>query len=204
MYDETAGTGTIIEPVPAADPVAPGGLAGLLAALRFAADKHRDQRRKGACASPYINHPIEVAELLARVGRVTDPVLLQAAVLHDTLEDTRTTARELDECFGSEVRRLVEEVTDDKTLDKAERKRLQIEHAPLLSVAARHIKLADKICNVRDVCTKPPAGWSLERRADYLGWAEKVVAGCRGVSRTLEREFDRVLAECRAAIGGAP
>lgn len=180
---------------------APAGLAGLLSALRFAADKHRDQRRKGACASPYINHPIEVAELLARVGRVTDPVLLQAAVLHDTLEDTQTTAKELDRHFGSNVRRLVEEVTDDKTLEKKERKRLQIEHAPSLSAAARLIKLADKICNVRDVGTKPPADWSLERRAAYLAWAEKVVAGCRGVNRTLEREFDRALAEGRSAIG---
>src|SRR4051812_9768931 len=103
--------------------------ADLLHALHFAADKHRDQRRKDVGASPYINHPIEVAELLARVGDITDRVTLQAAILHDTIEDTNTTPEELDAAFGPDVRRVVEEVTDDKNLKKEERKRLQIEHA---------------------------------------------------------------------------
>ena len=94
----------------------------LLAALRFAAEKHRSQRRKDSESTPYINHPIAVAELLARVGKVDNLELLQAAILHDTIEDTETTAQELDERFGERVRRLVEEVTDDKRLPKAERK----------------------------------------------------------------------------------
>jgi len=119
-------------------------LVTILQALHFAATKHRDQRRKGAEASPYINHPIEVAELLARVGGVTDIVILQAAILHDTLEDTQTTPAELDTIFGPEVRKVVEEITDDKQLPKAERKRLQIVHAPHLSVRAKIVKLADK------------------------------------------------------------
>src|ERR1043166_8253441 len=106
-------------------------LPALLQALHFAADKHRDQRRKGAEASPYVNHLIEVAELLAREGGVTDLLTLQAAILHDTLEDTDTTPAELDAHFGGEVRRIVEEVTDDPQLSQAERKRLQI-------VQARH------------------------------------------------------------------
>lgn len=172
-------------------------LQGVLAALSFAAEKHRDQRRKGEGASPYINHPIEVAELLARVGGVADVAVLQAAVLHDTLEDTRTTKHELEANFGPDVRRLVEEVSDDKSLPKAERKRLQIEHAPALSAAARQIKLADKICNVRDVAEKPPTDWSPERRTDYLAWAERVVAGCRGTNPELERMFDEALAAGR-------
>jgi (p)ppGpp synthase/HD superfamily hydrolase len=174
--------------------------ARLFAALHFAADKHRDQRRKGACASPYINHPIEVAELLVRVGRVTDVALLQAAILHDTLEDTETAARELEERFGSTVRRLVEEVSDDKSLPKEERKRLQVEHAPTLSRQARQIKLADKICNLRDLTERPPADWTLERRGAYLEWSEQVVAGCRGVNAHLEREFDEALAKGRARL----
>jgi (p)ppGpp synthase/HD superfamily hydrolase len=179
------------------DPAGPGDIEAIFAALHFAADKHRDQRRKGECASPYINHPIEVAELLVRVGGVTNASVLQAAVLHDTLEDTETTAGELSARFGPAVRRLVEEVTDDKSLPKEERKRLQIVHAPTLSAPARLIKLADKICNVRDISLKPPRDWSIERRVEYLAWAERVVAGCRGVSAGLEQAFDEALTEAR-------
>ena len=105
-------------------------ITSLLKAVHFAADKHRSQRRKDVEASPYINHPIEVAELLARVGGATDLVLLQAAVLHDTIEDTKTSPEELEAVFGLEVRRVVEEVTDDKRLPKAERKRLQLASLP--------------------------------------------------------------------------
>ena len=170
-------------------------IAALLKALHFAANKHRDQRRKGVEASPYINHPIEVAEVLARVGGVTDLVTLQGAVLHDTLEDTKTTPEELEAAFGAEVRRVVEEVTDDKRLPKAERKRLQIEHAPHLSARAKQIKLADKISNVRGVTQAPPADWPLARRQEYLNWTEQVVAGCRGCNAALEDFYDRVLAE---------
>ena len=179
------------------DPAGTGDIEAIFAALHFAADKHRDQRRKGECASPYINHPIEVAELLVRVGGVTDASVLQAAVLHDTLEDTETTAGELSARFGPAVRRLVCEVTDDKSLPKEERKRLQIVHAPTLSAPARLIKLADKICNVRDISMKPPRDWSMERRVEYLAWAERVVAGCRGVNAGLEQEFDEALTEAR-------
>src|SRR6476620_8506819 len=128
----------------------------LLKALHFAADKHRDQRRKNAEASPYINHPIEVAELLARVGGVSDLVTLQGAILHDTIEDTQTTPEELETDFGAAVRAAVEEVTDDKKLHRLDRKRLQIEHAPHLSERAKQIKLADKISNVRGVTHTPP------------------------------------------------
>lgn len=179
----------------------PSTLATLLKALHFAAFKHRDQRRKDVEASPYINHPIEVAELLARVGGVNDPVTLQGAILHDTIEDTKTTPEELEAEFGPEVRRVVDEVTDDKRLPKAERKRLQIEHAPHLSERARQVKLADKIANVRSVTQEPPAGWSLARRQDYLDWTEQVVAGLRGCNPPLENLYDRVLEAGRSILG---
>src|SRR5947199_4835157 len=115
-------------------------VAKLLAALNFAAQKHRAQRRKDSEATPYINHPIAVAELLARVGQVDDLSVLQAAILHDTVEDTQTTPEEIENQFGEAVRKLVAEVTDEKSLPKAERKRRQIEHAPQLSTAAKQIK----------------------------------------------------------------
>jgi (p)ppGpp synthase/HD superfamily hydrolase len=173
----------------------------LLKALHFAADKHRDQRRKNAEASPYINHPIEVAELLARVGGVTDVITLQGAILHDTIEDTKTTAAELEENFGAAVRAVVEEVTDDKTLEKQDRKRLQIEHAPRLSERAKQIKLADKISNVLGVTHTPPAKWSVVRRSEYLDWTEAVVAGLRGSNPALEKLYDELLAEGRRILG---
>jgi len=175
-------------------------LAALLTALHFAADKHRDQRRKNREASPYINHPIEVVEILGRVGGVTDLPTLQAAILHDTIEDTQTTGEELESRFGTEVRRLVEEVSDDQHLPKAERKRLQIEHAPHLSPKAKLIKIADKISNVRDVTHSPPAHWPHRRRCEYLDWAEKVVAGLRGSNPAVDALFDDTLKEGRRLL----
>jgi guanosine-3',5'-bis(diphosphate) 3'-pyrophosphohydrolase len=152
-----------------------------LRAATFAARMHRLQRRKDAEASPYINHPIEVAALLAGEGSVTDPVTLMAAVLHDTLEDTETTPDELAAAFGPAIRDLVQEVTDDKRLPKAERKALQTAGAPRLSDRAKLIRLADKIANVRDVTHHPPSNWDLARRRAYLDWTEAVVAGCQAL-----------------------
>lgn len=174
--------------------------AALLKALHFAAIKHRDQRRKDEEASPYINHPIEVAELIARVGQVTDLVVLQSAILHDTIEDTMTTPEEVEASFGAAVRCVVEEVTDDKSLPKAERKLLQIEHAPHISPQAKLVKLADKISNVRAVTETPPADWPLERRREYLDWTERVVAGLRGCNAPLEALYDQLLTAGRARL----
>ena len=173
----------------------------LLQAVEFAADKHRDQRRKDVEASPYINHPIQVAELIVRVGGVNDLAVLMAAVLHDTVEDTDTTLDELEDAFGPEVRDLVADVTDDTRLPRAERKRLQVEHASHLSGRAKLIKLADKTCNVRDIGRSPPAGWDEARKAEYLRWAAAVVDECRGTNASLERYFDECLAASARALG---
>ena len=162
----------------------------LLRALAFAAHKHRDQRRKDAEASPYINHPIALAEVLAEEGAIADIEVLAAALLHDTIEDTATTAEELRATFGARIAGLVEEVSDDQSLEKAYRKRLQIEHAAGLSAGAKLVKLADKICNLRDVAERPPAKWDLERRRDYFDWARRVVEGLRGAHPRLEAAFD--------------
>jgi len=167
------------------------GVPLLLRALAFAAHKHRDQRRKDAEASPYINHPIALAEVLAREGGVTDIEVLAAALLHDTIEDTATTTEELREQFGARIADLVGEVTDDQALPKADRKRLQIERAPALSRGARLVKLADKICNLRDVAVRPPAKWDLERRREYFEWAKRVIDGLRGTHAGLEAAFDQ-------------
>ena len=174
----------------------------LFHALRFAADHHRDDRRKGADASPYINHPIAVASELVDVG-VVDPEVLAAALLHDTVEDTIATPEEIEAEFGLRVRTLVEAVTDDQSLRSRERKRLQVVHAPGLDPDAKLIKIADKTCNARDVGHSPAAGWSLERRREYLDWTEHVVAGCRGVNAALEAHYDEVVASARARLAEA-
>jgi guanosine-3',5'-bis(diphosphate) 3'-pyrophosphohydrolase len=162
----------------------------ILKALEFASLKHRDQRRKDANASPYINHPIALANVLGREGGVTDDVVLAAAILHDTLEDTQTTPAELRDVFGEKIAGIVAEVTDDQNLPKADRKRLQIEHAAGISREAKLVKLADKICNVRDVADHPPAKWDLARRREYFEWAKAVVDRMRGTHAELERRFD--------------
>jgi guanosine-3',5'-bis(diphosphate) 3'-pyrophosphohydrolase len=172
----------------------PGELAAVLRALAFAADKHRDQRRKDAAASPYINHPIALANVLVREGGVSEPEVVAAALLHDTLEDTQTSPAELRAAFGERVAGIVAEVTDDKSLPKAERKRLQIEHAAAISREAKLVKLADKICNLRDMAEHPPASWDLARRREYFDWARAVIDRLRGTHPGLEAAFDAAYA----------
>jgi GTP diphosphokinase / guanosine-3',5'-bis(diphosphate) 3'-diphosphatase len=172
-----------------------GDMGRILQALVYAARQHQAQRRKGSAQIPYINHPIEVADLLYRVGGVRNIDLLVAAVLHDSVEDTGSLPDEIEALFGPLVRGLVMEVSDDKSLPKAERKRLQVLHAPHKSELAKQLKLADKICNVRDILFHPPEDWPLTRRKEYVAWAAAVVAGLRGANPLLEAEFDRLVAQ---------
>ena len=159
-------------------------------ALDFAARKHAGHRRKGLAAEPYINHLAEVALLLAVATDGKDTELVMAGVLHDCIEDQGVRFEELAELFGADVADLVGEVTDDKSLAKAERKRLQIEHAPHKSERARMLKIADKISNLHSMSSSPPKDWDVKRRREYFEWAKAVVAGCRGVSPSLEAKFD--------------
>lgn len=159
-------------------------------ALDFAARKHSNQRRKGEAGEPYVNHLAEVARLVAEATEGQDTIAVLAALLHDAIEDTPTTREELEREFGREVAEIVVEVTDDKSLPKAERKRLQVETAPAKSRRARLIKIADKTSNLRSIAKSPPVDWDLERQREYFDWAARVVAGCRGVNPTLEKWFD--------------
>src|SRR5271169_1977075 len=164
----------------------------ILEALAFAAHKHRDQRRKDENASPYINHPIALANMLCNKAGITDENVLCAALLHDTIEDTETTPAELSTHFGKAIADIVAEVTDDKSLPKAERKRLQIEHAAYASYQAKLVKLADKISNLQDIASSPPADWDLKRKLEYFDWAKAVVDQIRGTNPALERIFDEI------------
>ena len=164
----------------------------ILRAASFAADKHRTQRRKDAAATPYVNHPLALATILASEGGITDPTVLAAALLHDTVEDTDTTIEEIEAGFGRSIAAIVAEVTDDKSLPKEERKRLQIVKAGSKSDGAKLVKLADKIANLRDIRSDPPSDWDTARRQEYFHWAARVVAGLRGISPALEAAFDEV------------
>ena len=178
-------------------------IAAILDAALFAAQKHSTQRRKDADASPYINHPLALARVLATLGEVTDPVVLGAALLHDTVEDTKTTFSEIEARFGAEIANVVREVTDDKELEPQIRKRLQIETAAAKSPRAKLVKLADKVCNLQDILACPPADWPGTRKLDYFEWAARVVDGLRGSNDALEDEFDRLLAQGRGEFGEA-
>ena len=161
----------------------------ILKAAHFAAQKHNRQRRKDKEVSPYINHPISVAKIISDIGNIEDPEVLAAALLHDTLEDTDTTVKELIDNFGERVCSLVQEVTDDKTLPKFERKQKQIDHAKEISEGAALIKLGDKISNVTDITNSPPTNWDSNRRLEYFDWAEKVINNCPKVNTSLENHF---------------
>ncbi len=172
-------------------------LAQFIEAVAFAAEKHTHQRRKNADASPYINHPIALANVLANEGGIVNIDVLCAAVLHDTLEDTDTTEAELKKVFGPRIAAIVMEVTDDKSLPREVRKQKQIENAPRSSHEAKLVKLADKICNLRDMLDAPPAGWPVARRVEYVDWAAQVIAGARGTNTKLEKIFDALVEQGR-------
>ncbi|HEV7820239.1 MAG TPA: HD domain-containing protein [Burkholderiales bacterium] len=159
-------------------------------ALDYAARKHVSQRRKGEAKEPYINHLAEVAHLLAEATAGNDSNLVIAGLLHDCIEDQGVTYEELVELFGADVAGLVRDVTDDKSLLKAERKRLQVEESPHKSDRAKMLKIADKTSNLRAMAVSPPLGWDEQRKRDYFAWALAVVAGCRGVNAYLEEKFD--------------
>lgn len=177
-------------------------LVAIARAVDFAARMHVDQRRKGARAEPYFNHPAEVAAMLAEATDGGDATLILGGLLHDVIEDTPVTRAGVEAEFGAEVAALVAEVTDDRSLPSAERKRLQVDNAPHKSPRARMIKLADKTSNLRALATSPPPDWDAARRREYLDWAFSVVAGCRGVNGRLEAWFDEAHAAGIKALDG--
>ena len=164
----------------------------ILKAAAFAAHKHRDHRRKDEDKTPYINHPIAVARLLSEEGAVRDPDILAAALLHDTVEDTLTEWDELRGQFGPRIAGIVAEVTDTKFLGKRSRKLLQVAKAGRASREAGLVKIADKICNLRDILASPPTDWTPARKREYFDWAKLVVDQVRGVSPVLGRKFDQL------------
>ncbi len=169
----------------------------VLRAAEFAADEHREQKRKGKMERPYVGHCIEVARIIAEIGEVDDADILAAALLHDTIEDQETTPEEIRKKFGSATEGMVLEVTDDESLDKNERKRLQVIDAPHKSPGAKLIKLADKISNVREIGVDPPTDWDRDRRLEYYAWATEVVNALGTVNPQMEELFRKTVETAR-------
>jgi len=174
------------------------GLRLVSEAADFAARRHSGQQRKGRGSEPYVNHLAEVANLLSIAADGTDAELVAAGWLHDAIEDTATAHEELAQKFGDRVAALVVEVTDDMTLPKQERRQKQIVDAPRKSPGAKLIKIADKISNIRARILPRPSQEARDDLIDYVGWAEKVVAGCRGVNAVLDRMFDETVTLARS------
>ena len=172
----------------------------VLKAANVAARWHVHQKRKGAAEEPYVNHLLEVALLVAEATDGANPNIVIAALLHDAIEDSEVPREIIAEAFGDRVARLVGELTDDKSLDKQTRKRVQVENASKKSKQAKVIKLADKISNLRAITVSPPSDWSVKRRLDYVDWARKVVSGLRGANRMLEEEFERAVAAAEESL----
>lgn len=172
--------------------------ARILRAAVFAARVHATHRRKGTAAEPYVNHVLEVAEILA--AHAAPMAAIVAALLHDTVEDSDEdpepcTLMQIEAAFGAEVAGIVAEVSDDRSLPKEVRKGLQIRHAPGASDAAKQLRLADKISNLRSMAASPPKGWDHARRLEYVGWAGRVAAGLRGVNPALDALFEATYRE---------
>lgn len=168
-------------------------LSQFISTAAFAADKHKDQRRKDASSTPYINHPLGVADILSQTGHDDLPTL-QAALLHDTLEDTDTTLAELEITFGSQVAHIVAECSDNKTQSKQVRKQIQIDKARTVSIKAKQVKLADKLYNLRDLQTNSPPDWDIRRIKEYFIWAGKVTRQIEDASPAITELLAQVYA----------
>ena len=157
----------------------------LLQTLYFAAKAHKSQKRKGDGGVPYINHLIEVATLLSLEAGVTDIEVLQAAVLHDVLEDTPVTLDELNDVFGERVAGLIEAVTDDKSLSLEQRRQKQVDMISCASPEVKLIKLADHCSNI--VCI--PDTWVANRVEQYKMWSFEVASKCFSISDRLAKIY---------------
>ncbi len=132
-------------------------IAKIIRAFDIADEAHKDQRRRSG--EPYIIHPIAVARILADMGMDADSVC--AALLHDVVEDTPTTAAEICEIFGKDVEHLVDGVTKLGQIPLASKEEEQSENIRKMLLAMSRdirviiIKLADRVHNMRTLKYMP-------------------------------------------------
>lgn len=160
-------------------------------ACYFAANAHKRQKRKDATGTPYINHPIDVANILADAG-ITDPDILCAAVLHDTIEDTYVTYDLIKEQFGEKVANIVKECSDDKSYPKEIRKQMQLKHSTNASVEAKLVKAGDKLSNIGDLDSNPPANWTQDEIQGYITWCYAVCLEIKGHNQIVDQRLSDI------------
>ncbi len=144
-------------------------------ALIFGAEKHKAQVRSNLKKTPYIIHPIEVADFVMRIGKVYDKNVLSAALLHDVMDETGTTYEEIENRYGKIVSQYVQEMTVKKELTLKEQKKYQIIQAFHQTPSVAVIKLSDKLSNLKTLAQTPPASWSRDRIDQYFQWAQSVI-----------------------------
>lgn len=168
----------------------------LAQAIHYASGQHIGQLRKNAAADPYIVHPFEVMNVL-RMCDVLDVDTLCGAILHDTVEDTGSTPEDIEKLFGTKVREIVMECSDDKSLDKVTRKKLQIEHSKNISREAKLVKLSDKYSNIKGLLTEPPATWSHDEIMGYVRWGFVVCQNLYGQNEKLDTLMKNIFCSFR-------
>ncbi len=171
----------------------PDTLSPFFNALAFAAEQHQYQGRGGYKRLPYINHIIKVTQTLIDIGKEKDRPTIIAAILHDVVEDSAITIRDVAGQFGEEVAFIVAELTDDMRLPYDQRKQLQVDKASQLSLAARKIRITDKASNIRDIFSYPLT-WTTEKKRTYVENSIQIVDQIRGTNKALEGYFDEAVA----------
>lgn len=162
---------------------------------KFAAEAHAGQFRKDAKHTPYISHPVKVANILRNEAGITDETVLAAALLHDTVEDCGVDPKVIAARFGDDVARLVLEVTNPEGMPKDEVKRLQVEKSKLRSSGGNALKLSDRIDNLRDVLVSPPADWDSAQRRAYFEHGRQMVDAMPNAHEKLRNIFNEIYSE---------
>lgn len=164
----------------------------------YAAEMHKFQTRKSD-ESSYICHPLAVAKIIYECG-ITDLNILQASILHDVVEDTTATIKDIRDKFGEDVANYVYEVTDDRFLSRVERKKMQIEHAKVISDGAKIIKCADAYHNLSDLLKSPPPSWSEDRIRGYFIWKRVVTNYLKGINTNIDKKLDDLFNEALPSL----
>lgn len=176
-------------------------------ALEFAREQHKGQKRK-VSGKPYIEHPILVAEILIEAGAKEEQVI--AALLHDVIEDTPCTRKEIKEKFGGRVLELVELCTDEEYENPTtsenweERKAKSLEKAKTMDIDAVLIKVADQLANnlsvKKDIKIEGEQIWShfhanKEQKRRHQGAIHKIFAERLGENHPIVKKSQTIYKE---------
>lgn len=150
----------------------PEDVTKLLSAIHDASEAHAGQKRRDG--TEVLGHPLRVAKNLLDLFGFVEIDMLLAAILHDTLEDTKLEEMEILKKYGLRVLGLVKELTDDPTLKRDEQKMVQLMKAPFYSPAGKKIKFADRYDNLMSIMNLPELS---PREVDYINHSYNLLSG---------------------------